>query len=92
MIDEFGMSKTLGLRVTSDGGQLSPGLQAQVDEEIKSVLDEQYAVAYELLEANRYALEKVAEELLSEETLDRDQFVMLLAEIGTVTPEPSASA
>jgi cell division protease FtsH len=85
MTDEFGMSKTLGLRVTSDGGQLSPGLQAQVDEEIKSVLDEQYATAYELLEANRDALEKVAEELLAEETLDRDQFVMLLAEIGTVT-------
>jgi cell division protease FtsH len=92
MIDEFGMSRTLGLRVTSDGGQLSPGLQAQVDEEIKSVLDAQYGAAYELLEANRDALEKVAEELLAEETLDRDQFVMLLAEIGTVTPEPPANA
>ena len=56
------------------------------------MLDAQYGAAYELLEANRDALEKVAEELLAEETLDRDQFVMLLAEIGTVTPEPSASA
>jgi cell division protease FtsH len=91
MTDEFGMSKTLGLRVISDGAQLSPGLQAQVDEEIKAVLDEQYAAAYELLAVNRDALEKVAEELLAEETLDRDQFVMLLAEIRTVTPEPIAN-
>ncbi len=49
-------------------------MQEKVDAEIKRIVDSSYKEAVILVRKNRIKLDKVAEELLQFETLDREQF------------------
>jgi cell division protease FtsH len=84
MVTRYGMSVTLGTMVYEDSEQdayfgrmssktVSEATQQKVDAEIRSILDEQYALARRLLEENRDKVDVMAKALLEWETLDADQ-------------------
>jgi len=81
MVTRFGMSETLGTMVYTEeqdgfGMQartVSEETQQKVDEEIRRILDGQYALARRLLEENRDKVDVMAKALLEWETLDADQ-------------------
>ncbi|MBS7405299.1 MAG: cell division protein FtsH, partial [Oxalobacter sp.] len=85
MVTRYGMSETLGTMVYEDteqemfyGGRMSAktvseATQQKVDNEIRSILDQQYALARKLLDENRDKVERMAKLLLEWETLDSDQ-------------------
>jgi len=81
MVTRFGMSQTLGTMVYTDeqdgfgnnARTVSEETQQKVDEEIRRILDGQYALARGLLESNRSKVEMMANALLEWETLDADQ-------------------
>jgi len=95
MVCEFGMSTTLGpVRYVGgptaphlgDGGGEGPGpsagTAADIDREIRLLLEEQAAAARALVEADRAALGAIAEALLQKEDLDRDEFLEHLRRHG----------
>nr|WP_233171094.1 ATP-dependent zinc metalloprotease FtsH [Herbaspirillum sp. ASV7] len=84
MVTRYGMSETLGTMVYEDSEQdayfgrmssktVSEATQQKVDAEIRSILDEQYALARRLLEENSEKVDVMAKALLEWETLDADQ-------------------
>src|SRR5690606_8790034 len=81
MVTKFGMSEVLGTMVYTDeqdgygfsARTVSEETQQKVDEEIRRILDQQYALARSLLEANRDKVDVMAKALLEWETLDADQ-------------------
>ena len=85
MVTRYGMSESLGTMVYEDteqemfyGGRMaaktvSEATQQKVDNEIRAILDRQYALARNLLHENRDKVEKMAKMLLEWETLDSDQ-------------------
>ena len=101
MVTRYGMSETLGTMVYEDteqdmfyGGRMSAktvseATQQKVDNEIRSILDQQYALARKLLEENRDKVEKMAKLLLEWETLDSDQVNDIM---DGIDPRPPKSA
>ncbi len=92
MVCRFGMSDKIGpvalARETSpflripwmpEPQSMSPELQAQVDEEVRRVLREQYQRAKDIVTAHRKALERVSETLLVKEVMSADEFKRLAA-------------
>ncbi|WP_334187450.1 ATP-dependent zinc metalloprotease FtsH [Noviherbaspirillum sp.] len=83
MVTRYGMSEALGTMVYVDDAQdpmfgmqttsVSEETQQKVDEEIRGILDRQYALARSLLEQNRDKVEAMTEALLEWETIDADQ-------------------
>jgi cell division protease FtsH len=84
MVTRFGMSESLGTMVYEDTDQdsyfgrmssktVSEATQQKVDNEIRSILDQQYAMSRSLLERNRDKVELMAKSLLEWETIDADQ-------------------
>jgi cell division protease FtsH len=84
MVTRYGMSETLGTMVYEDAEQdayfgrmssktVSEATQQKVDQEIRTILDTQYALSRKLLEENRDKVEVMAKALLDWETIDSDQ-------------------
>jgi cell division protease FtsH len=84
MVTRYGMSETLGTMVYEDSEQdayfgrmsaktVSEATQQKVDQEIRTILDTQYALSRKLLEENRDKVEVMAKALLDWETIDSDQ-------------------
>ncbi len=84
MVTRYGMSESLGTMVYEDTEQdayfgrmsaktVSEATQQKVDQEIRSILDGQYKLSRELLEANRDKVDLMAKTLLDWETIDADQ-------------------
>jgi cell division protease FtsH len=78
MVTELGMGDVLGLRVTNGNNVASEAVRAQVDEEIKHILAQEYDRAAGLLTDQRELLETIAHTLLEEEVIDRERFVELI--------------
>ncbi|MBU3956945.1 ATP-dependent zinc metalloprotease FtsH [Patescibacteria group bacterium] len=90
MVVDFGMSELgpvyLGPQIeeTEYGrtwfqpSEISPKMQAKVDEEIKRIVDESYKKAMEVLKKSRKKLDLVAKKLLKQETIDEDEFRKLM--------------
>jgi cell division protease FtsH len=87
----FGMGGALGLRVATDDHPLSPGLQEQLDAEVRAILDEEFTRATVMLTEERQALTRVTEALLADETVDRDRFLVLLEGAGAERREHRAA-
>ena len=90
MVTRYGMSETLGTMVYEDTDQdsyfgrmssktVSEATQQKVDNEIRSILDEQYALSRSLLERNKDKVEMMAKALLEWETIDADQINDIMA-------------
>ena len=87
MVTRYGMSETLGTVVFDSGhdevflgrsmGQgrgYSEEVAAEIDREVKRILDEAYAKCKSILQRDRDKLETVAQFLLENETMNADQF------------------
>ncbi len=98
MVTEWGMSEKLGpIKFGSESGEPflgreinSPNYSAQVaamiDEEIRGLIDEAYDEAVQILVENRHVLERLADELMERETLDKAELAEVLS---LVIPRPS---
>ncbi|QYK54636.1 MAG: ATP-dependent zinc metalloprotease FtsH [Fimbriimonadaceae bacterium] len=92
MVTKFGMSEKLGTlalgrsnsnpflgREIQSDSDYSEEIAKQIDEEVKRIVDESLARARALLEANRQKLDDVANALLEFETLDREEFLLVMS-------------
>jgi cell division protease FtsH len=102
MVTQWGMSDELGTMVYGENeGEIFLGRSIQthknvseatmqkVDEEIRKIIDGQYAVARRLLEENRDKVEAMAKALLDMETIDADQIDDIMAGRPPRPPRPS---
>jgi len=65
-------------RVYFQPEEISPAMQAKVDQEIKKIVDQAYQEALTLLKKNKKKLDRVAQKLLEKETLEREEFEELI--------------
>ena len=92
MVTRYGMSDELGPMVYGENEgevflgrsvttqkNVSESTMQKVDEEIRKIIDSQYAVARKLLEDNRDKVEAMAKALLELETIDADQIADIMA-------------
>ncbi len=92
MVCRYGMSSKIGpVSYGDDGGDVFLGRdfatrrdyserkQQEIDEEVTSLLHDNYADARRLLEENREVLDRVAEALLERETLETSDLELLVA-------------
>ena len=92
MVMRFGMSEKLGPRVFGhDHGQpflgrefsaepdYSDEIAREIDDEIRRIVEEAHQTARQVLEEHRESLDMTSEILLKRETIEREQFIELLA-------------
>jgi len=89
MVCEFGMSERLGLVTLHRKGEgdslfFSELTAADVDAEVKALTDAAYRQAYEICEARRPTLVRIAERLQKVETMDGEELDRLLLEEAAV--------
>ena len=100
MVVKYGMSDKLGsMTFGSDNGEVfigrdygrtrdySENVAAEIDAEIKSIIDEAYSRCTKLLTDNMDALERVAQTLLDKETIDAKEFEAVFLNEQPETPE-----
>lgn len=99
MVASYGMSERIGTvsfesghdevfigRTMSQGRSYSEAVAAQIDEEVKRLINEAYARCEKILNTNRKKLESIAQYLLEHETMEREAFLAVFAE-----PQPLSS-
>ena len=86
MVQKYGMSEKIGPVAYDDGGEVFLGRDyghtkvysektaSEIDDEVKSILTDQYAKTEQLIKDNREALDRVALLLLDKETITGDEF------------------
>jgi cell division protease FtsH len=102
MVTEWGMSDALGPMVYGENDSevfvgrsitthknVSEATMQRVDQEIRRIIDEQYAVARKIIEENRDKVEKIAKTLLEWETLDAEQLKDIMEGREPRPPKPS---
>jgi cell division protease FtsH len=105
MVTRYGMSDELGPMVYGENEgevflgrsittqkNVSEATMQKVDQEIRKIIDQQYAVARKLLEDNRDKVEAMAKALLELETIDSDQISDIMAGKPPRPPKPTPSA
>lgn len=86
MVTRYGMSDALGTMVYSEqegepflgrtfskGANLSEATMQKVDDEVRRIIDEQYALARKLIEDNKDKMHAMAKAMLEWETIDMEQ-------------------
>jgi cell division protease FtsH len=68
---------------------VSESTMQKVDEEIRRIIDQQYALARKLIEENSDKIEAMAHALLEWETLDADQLDDIMAGKPPRAPKPA---
>ncbi|MEM4986840.1 ATP-dependent zinc metalloprotease FtsH [Collimonas sp. H4R21] len=102
MVTRYGMSETLGTMVYEDTEQdayfgrmsaktVSEATQQKVDAEIRSILDQQYALSRRLLEENKDKVEAMTKALLDWETIDADQINDIMEGLEPRLPKAGSS-
>lgn len=80
MVVEWGMSDLGAINLQTEKNymyqpqEISPEMQAKIDEQIKKILDSGYIEAVKVLKTHKAELDKLAEALLEKETLEADDF------------------
>jgi cell division protease FtsH len=105
MVTRYGMSDSLGPMVYAENeGEVFVGrsitktthvseqTMQKVDAEIRRIIDEQYALARQLIEANKDKIEAMAHALLEWETIDADQIDDIMAGRPPRPPRPPGAA
>jgi cell division protease FtsH len=94
MVREFGMS-SLG-NVLMEDDTVGPQLAAQIDAEVRLLVDQAYATARQILEEKRDKLVEIAEYLMRVETIDGSELDQLLFDeaelavlLGGENPDPA---
>ncbi|MEC5206272.1 ATP-dependent zinc metalloprotease FtsH [Vogesella urethralis] len=101
MVTRYGMSDKLGPMVYGENEgevflgrsvtthkNLSEATMQQVDQEIRRILDEQYALAVKLLDENRDKVEAMTAALIEWETIDREQIRDIMENRPPRPPKP----
>lgn len=88
MVAKYGMSDNLGIMVyeaEEHGGYIggstrtiSEATQQKVDDEIRRILEQQYDVAYKLIDENHDKMHAMVDALMRWETIDREQFLQIM--------------
>ncbi|MCA9972957.1 MAG: ATP-dependent zinc metalloprotease FtsH, partial [Anaerolineales bacterium] len=91
MVTQYGMSDELGPRVYGEKQEMvflgreiseqrdySDAIAQKIDEEVRQIIDAEYARAHELLLENRAKLELIAQKLLEIESLEAEEFIALM--------------
>lgn len=94
MVTTYGMSEKMGhmqygkseehVFMGRDFGHsrdFSEEIAAEIDKEVKKIVDERYEIARNLLNENRDMLEYISKALLDEETIDEKRFVELMEKV-----------
>ncbi len=83
MVFEFGMSDVAPARtMRADNYALSEETKRLRDAEQARLTDHAYSEALRLLSKHRASLDRLASTLLEKETIERDEFVAMLADVG----------
>lgn len=104
MVTQWGMSESLGPMVYGETEgevflgrsvtthkNMSEATMKSVDEEIRRIIDQQYALARKLIEENRDKIEAMATALLEWETIDSDQIGDIMEGRDPRPPKPTQS-
>ena len=104
MVTRYGMSDKLGTMVYAENEgevflgrsvtrttQMSEATMMTVDQEIRRIVDEQYALARKLIEENSDKMHAMAKALLEFETIDAEQIDDIMAGRPPRPPKPSQS-
>jgi cell division protease FtsH len=104
MVTQWGMSDALGPMVYGENEgevflgrsvtthkNISEATMQKVDNEIRRIIDQQYALARNLIETNRDKIEAMTKALLEWETIDADQINDIMAGNPPRPPKPSQS-
>lgn len=88
MVAKYGMSDNLGIMVyeaEEHGGYIggstrtiSEATQQKVDDEVRRILEQQYNVAYKLINENHDKMHAMVDALMKWETIDREQFLQIM--------------
>jgi cell division protease FtsH len=102
MVTEFGMSDRLGPlsfgkhdelvflgREIGEQRNYSDNVAMVIDEEVRAIIDHAYERATEVLKSHRARLDRLAEKLIAEETVDTEGFETLFADLP---PKPVRAA
>ena len=94
MVTAYGMSEKMGNMAYGKNEQniflgrdfgmkrdFSEEIAAEIDKEVKKIIDERYEIARNLLNENRDMLEYISKTLLDRETLDEKEFVELMEKV-----------
>ena len=105
MVTQWGMSDALGPMVYGENEgevflgrsitthkNVSETTMQKVDQEIRRIIDQQYALARKLIEDNRDKVEAMTKALLEWETLDADQLNDIMAGLAPRPPKPTQSS
>lgn len=92
MVTTYGMSKKLGPLTFGDSDELvflgreiaeqrnySEEVAEEIDSEIRRILEDAYGIARDILMAYRQKLDTIAQRLIEIETIDREEFEVLVA-------------
>ena len=95
MVTQYGMSASLGpVKLGGGDGQpflgkeyghepdYSPEVAAEIDREIRALLDEAHDEALDILASNRGAFEELADALIERETVEGDELAAILAKVS----------
>lgn len=98
MVTMYGMSDRFGLvglesieHKYLDGravSHCSEETRTAIDNEVVSIMKERYAIAKQLLNDNRTALDKISEFLIEKETITGDEFMEIFNEVNSPKTEP----
>jgi cell division protease FtsH len=98
MVTRYGMSDVIGtIAMEGDGGramfgrgvvdrEYSEAMSAKIDGEVKRIIDEAYAKALAIITDQRKVLDAIAVRLIEKETIEREDFELLLIANG-ITPK-----
>ena len=110
MVMRYGMSEKLGPRVLGRNGDMpflgremghepdySDEIAREIDDEVRRIIEEGHELALSVLREHIDDLHRISQILIERETIDKDQFVRLLAgeseeTCSSPTPEPRAGA
>jgi cell division protease FtsH len=94
MVTEFGMSDRLGPlsfgkrdelvflgREIGEQRNYSDDVAKQIDEEVRAIIDKAYERAIDVITTHRDRLDKLAEKLIAEETVDAEEFEKLFSDL-----------
>jgi len=87
MVYQLGMGSDTGLLIhDGEPGSLSPDAHAQMDREVRAILETMYRNTVELLRLNREPLAALAVALLERETIDGAEAIEIMEEAGLTRP------
>src|SRR5690606_31838467 len=101
MVTEYGMTSDIGpVKLSGSSGEMFMGrdmghgrdysdrMAERVDQEVRALIEQAHDEAYEVLNANREILDRLALALLEKETLDHIELADIFKDIKKLPPRP----